>query len=63
MKGDIMEYQWCEITGKEWDRLCQGAREIFLTPNEHNDKSHLAYAGRKDILLEMGIEPIRDIDS
>ena len=57
-----MKPQWCKITGKEWDKLSEGARELFLTPNDNDDKSHLTYAGRKDILLKMGIEPIRDIN-
>ena len=24
--------RWCEISGKDWDKLSQGSREIFLTP-------------------------------
>ncbi len=58
----IMKYQWCEISGKDWDKLHEGAREMFLTPIKGSDKKSITYAGRKDLIEKYGMTPIRDIN-
>lgn len=54
--------QWCEITGKDWDKLSEYSREIFLTPIPGSEKNSLTYAGRKDVIEASGITAIRDIN-
>lgn len=56
-----MEYKWYEITGKDWDKLTESTREIFLTPTE-GDKQTLTYAGRGDVLDDYNIKAIRQIN-
>ncbi len=49
-------YKWVEITGKDWDRLNEGTREIFI-----DQSGRLSFAGRADVLKDYQINPIRKI--
>ena len=53
-------YEWYEISGKDWDKLNESTREIFLTPMD-NGKSHLTYAGRADVVKDYKIKTLRKI--
>ncbi len=55
---------WSEIVGKDWDKLMEAQREIFLTPLCGNkDKTRLSYAGLTSILADSGIKAIREINA
>lgn len=58
---------WLEITSKDWDKLMESEREIFLTPIKGKAKGstnnlRLTLAGTKQAIVNHGIKPLRKIN-
>lgn len=58
---------WYEITSKDWDRLMESEREIFLTPICGRKKGttnslRLSLAGSGQAIKDRNIKPLREIN-
>lgn len=59
--------EWYEINPKDWDRLMESEREIFLTPicgrpKGSTNSQRLTMAAHKQALAAHNIEPLRKIN-
>jgi hypothetical protein len=60
--------EWYEIKLKDWDKLMESEREIFLTPipgkvPQTTNSQRLSFAGTKQAVKNHSIKPLRKINS
>ncbi len=57
---------WYEISPKDWDKLSESNREIFLTPicgrpKNSTNSLRLTMAGRRQAIEKQHIKPLRKV--
>ena len=60
--------KWYEITSKDWDKLMESEREIFLTPIHGRPKNstnslRLTLAGNELAIKDNNIKPLREVNN
>ena len=53
-----MDYTWYEVSMKDWDKLTEGAREIFI-----DDTGKITFAVRGDLLKHSKVTTGRKINN
>jgi len=60
--------KWYEISLKDWDKLMESEREIFLTPicgkeKDTTNSLRLTLAGNESAIKHGNIKPLREINA